>query len=260
MISSLSLFSKFTIYKHGLQRPLSTSEIPTTFHSACHHVGHRYGLVTNNTGIIDVFNPYRVSKEKMSNTLIDIAYTSIKNKQIQQNIDLNMEDFPVGIKQIVRLTFDPTRSIYFSEGVYYNDIIKLRLKMLERHFCLFERLENGKIRVSNLTHSPTDISKFTYISNIDLIGKQKPQFLSNCSIDLDENIISSIDVLERDDSYVHTYNSLINNNYETTTISEESIFHLIKNKKYDPNLFPQLKEELNLNIDDAMEVFTQLIY
>lgn len=240
--------------------PLPTSEIPTTFHSACHHVGHRYGLVTNNQGIIEAFNPYRVSKDKMSNTFIDIAYTSIKNKQIQYNTDLNIIDFPVGVKQIVRLTFDPTRSIYFSEGVYNHDVIQLRLKMLEGHFCLLERLGNGKIRVSNLTHNPTDISKFTYISNIDLVGKQKPQFLSNCSIDLDENIISSIDILERDDSYVHTYNSLINNNYETTTISEESIFHLIKNKKYDYNLKDQVKEELNLNIDDAMEVFTQLIY
>lgn len=113
------------------------------------------------------------------------------------------------------------------------------------------RLSNGKIRISHVTHNPPNLNNFTYVSSTDLNGAKKPQFISNFSIELDENSISSIFSVYPNNNCVI---SIIHNNYLTQNISEESFFHFFNNKKYDCNLKNQVKEELNLNINDAMEM------
>lgn len=253
MTSNIIKFNNLISPLKGKVTPLYTSDLPDVQSSTLNYVFYNYASKINNQLVTGALNPYHVSEDKIREKVTDVCYTSVKNKKIVPNINLD-KDFPVGSSKILRLNLDKTNSIYCSDGSFDNNFISTYLKVLKYHWVKCTRLDNGKVLSRHLTHNPPDVNQFTFISNYDLDGKQKPQFISNISFEFDENMIKSMSEFLPSTKNINIFNSIISNNYETSVISEECLFHYTSIKKYDSTLYNEVRDEISSNIDLAMEI------
>lgn len=233
---------------------LTLSELPSSKSAINHVVSYHYGLVTNNNVLIDVLNPYKVPIEKMSSKVIDVLYTSVKERNIVPNINLD-KDLPVGAVEICRLQLDMTKSIYFSDGIYNNPLLIDKIKAISSHPCKVLRLGDGKMLIFHLTHNYPDMNGATFISGIDLQGKKRGQSMSNMGIEIDENMIVNFSLYQPNPNSIEVHNLIKYSNYPVSKYSEMSFFHNMTNKNYDSSLYSELKKELNVDLIDAMELF-----
>ncbi len=89
---------------------------------------------------------------------------------------------------------------------------------------------------------------------VDVANYNRAQFLSRRSFEFDENMVVYIKEYRPYNCNMQVYDSIVNNNYEVHKFSEKSVFHQAELKKYDNNLFSEVKSDLVINIDEAMEL------
>ena len=254
MLPSIIKFNNLISPHKGQVMPLFVSDLPTTLSSSTYNLLYTNSLHNNNKIMTDALNPYNIPLNKINNKVIDVHYTFVKNNHIKNNNDLDavLHSNDTGIFKVY---LNEKKSIFFNDGVYNNKYMQKYIDVLNNHFCKLTRLSGGKIKVSHLTHNPIDMNNFTFLSSIDLNNKQNNQFISNISFELDENMINVTN---------NKYNKdlcdlIINSNITTNAISEECVFHFSNNKKYDLNFYDEVKNELILNTDLAMEILEPLL-
>ena len=241
----------------GSTVPLFSSSLPSPLSSVAYSSLYKYALHDKNKILTEALNPHNIPLDEINNKVIDVHYAFIKSKNILSNSILDSK-LGNGDTGIFKVFLDVKKSIFFYDGIYSNRYMQEYVNVLNNHFCKITRLGNGKIKISHLTHHPTDMNNFTFISNVDLNNKQKGQFLSNISFELDENVINNIRCINMNCS-VELYNSIINNNYQVNNISEECLFHFSNNQNYDLALYEEVKDELLLNSDLAMDILISLL-
>lgn len=170
MFSSVFKFNNLISPTKGKITPLHTVDLPGPLPSALYNTIHDVGLKTGNSLIISALNPHNIPRDKIVEKVIDVQYSSVKNKNILLNTYLD-HDLPVGATKILRLKLDKTNSTYFKEGSLNTNFVDTYISVLNEHPIKCTRLGNGKIKLTHITHNPTDMNNFIYISNKDLYGK-----------------------------------------------------------------------------------------
>ena len=135
-------------------------------------------------------------------------------------------------------------------GVYTEKIVRVYLKVMEKHPCLVTRLGNGKVKIQHLTRHPVTQDDFTHVSNLYLDNHEGAQFIINKGFEISEQLIKWM----RPADYVnHTlYNDLISNSHIVHTITEEGIFHVCNNGTRLPEVVDAYNNQLNVDTKEAL--------
>ncbi len=130
------------------------------------------------------------------------------------------------------------------------------LHVFNTHPCKVQRIGNGKILVTHITHTPPIPieNDFNYISGVDVSNDHRAQFISRKVFEFDENIIVYMKEYRPHNRNMQVYDSIINNNYEVHKFSEKSVFHQSDLKNYDNSLFSEAEADSVININEAMEL------
>jgi hypothetical protein len=260
MVPSILKFNNLINSNKLKTTPLFSSNLPSPLESVVHNTLYKDSLYYKNNIFIEALNPHNVPQDEINQKVIDVYYTFIKNKNIKNNSNLD-QLFNGNSTGIFKINLDEKKSIFFNDGIYHNKYIQEYISVLDNHFCKVTRLNNGKIKLSHLTHHPTDMNKFTFLSNTDLTNQQKAQFISNISFELDENIISGIFPIQ---NLNNNYNKslcdlVVGSDHSINAVSEECLFHFSNNKQYDFTFYKEVENELFINSDLAIEILSPLL-
>jgi hypothetical protein len=177
---------------------LQNSELPSGKSSINHIMSHRYAQITKNDALKTALNPYNVPVEKMHNKAVDVIYTEVKEKKIPFNSYLDV-DLPIGDKKLCVIRLDKSKSTYYSDGIYDNNsLMNTYLHVFNTHPCKVQRIGNGKILVTHITHTPPKPieNDFNYISGVDVSNNNRAQFISRKVFEFDENMNEAMELLK----------------------------------------------------------------
>lgn len=260
MVPSIIKFNNLINSNKLKTTPLCSSNLPNPLEAVVHNTLYKNSLHYKDKMFIEALNPHNLSLNEIDKKVIDVHYTFIKNKNIKTNLNLD-QLFNGNSTGIFKINLDEKKSIFFNYGIYHNRYIQEYMSVLNNHFCKVTRLNNGKIKLSHLTHHPIDMNKFTFLSNTDLMNQQKAQFISNISFELDENMINGIFPIENlNNNYNQSLCALVvGSNHPINVVSEECLFHFSNNKQYDFTFYKEVENELFFNSDLAIEILSPLL-
>lgn len=225
---------------------LSTNNLPEKYNVDIAYCLLKKSRQEGNNTLLENLNPYKYESELFIKKLADVYYVKEKVYSVANNSTVAVE---MGNETscVCRLNVNTKKSSFANDIMYENKSLSKIIEAINTHPCKVTRLFNGNMNVEILTSKPINQHNFVYISNTNLIGKPIPQFKSLVGIQIDENMVTKMEMV--DFSNVELKNSILSNNQLSHIISEESFFHYENNTQYSTEYYEYIEYCIMQNYD-----------
>ncbi len=256
--SILKLNNLFKSKATPLDIHLATNNLPDKYNVDIAYCLLQKSKQEANSMLLENLNPYKLENEVFIKKVADVYYVkeklnSLTNPNIITKVAKEMHN---NTSSVCYIEVDVTKSSFANDIVYENKSISKTIEAINAHPCKVTRLFNGKINVEILTSKPINQHHFVYVSNTNLIGKKGPQFKSLVGIEIDENMVTDMDMYEFSNTELTNY--ILNSNQLSHFISEESFFHYENKTQYSAEYCELIEYNIMQNYDRISKLLDEI--
>lgn len=257
--SILKLNNLFKSKTTPLDVHLSINNLPDKYNVDMAYCLLKKSRQEGNNILLEDLNPYKFENEVFIKKTADVYYVKEKlnNLTNTDTVTKVAEKMTNKTNCICNLNVDIIKSSFANDIVYENKSLIKTIEVINTHPCKVTRLFNGKMNIEILTSKPINQHNFVYISNTNLIGKPIPQFKSLVGIQIDENMVTEMEVLNF--SNIELKNYILNNNQLSHCISEESFFHYENKTQYSIEYYESIEYSIMQNYDNFNKLLDGLL-